>query len=152
MLGEDEGVEQLLSCQSQLFKDVAVVGVHRGLHGFVGRHRPAVPLDAAFYRRGAFARDTPLDDEGLGGGIVPQPQAHPALAGGVVDDFFAAHLAQRTSGDAYGDGFDKGGFAAAVGALRVVVPVVAEDEGRDALPECVVQRAESAQVLRFDMF
>ena len=75
-------------------------------------------------------------------------QVDTALLGSIVDDFLRMYLTQRTARDADGDTLQQGGFSGTVRLLGVVVTVVAEYQGRNALLQGVRQAAESAQVFR----
>jgi glycosyltransferase involved in cell wall biosynthesis len=147
--GKDEIVEQLVACDTQFVKNIPVIGIHRRLYRFIGYHLLAATVKRTADRGSPLARDTAVDEQFLGGGIVDETQSDTAFFRCIVDNLLRAYLSKRAARDTHGNAFQQGRLAGPVRLLGLIVPVIAENQCRHALPQHVGQRTEGAEIFGF---
>ena len=90
-----------------------------------------------------------LHEQFLGGGIVDETQSDTAFFRCIVDNLLRAYLSKRAARDTHGNAFQQGRLAGPVRLLGLIVPVIAENQCRHALPQHVGQRTEGAEIFGF---
>ena len=90
-----------------------------------------------------------FDEQFLGGGIVDETQSDTAFFRCIVDNLLRAYLSKRAARDTHGNAFQQGRLAGPVRLLGLIVPVIAENQCRHALPQHVGQRTEGAEIFGF---